>query len=56
MPEWFDLAPDAGVLELPPAPDGKALELHVGIRDGRTVAWWLDERGALLARAVVGEA
>jgi hypothetical protein len=55
-----DLAADHVVLELHEAltAPGPALELHV-VQDsetGATVAWWEDERGALLGVVVVGSA
>jgi hypothetical protein len=45
---WCDLV-DGGVLELL-AP----LDLHCRSVEGRTVAWWLDDRGRWLAVARVG--
>lgn len=45
----WTLAPDHLVVELPPVdPTGLALELHVWTVDGRTVAYWLTERGVWL--------
>ncbi len=55
-----DLAADHVVVEFHEAltAPGPALELHV-VQDsgtGATVAWWEDDRGALLGVAAVGSA
>jgi hypothetical protein len=50
---WWDLE-SGGVLELDAPASVPALELHWREVDGRTVAWWLDERGRWWGRAHVG--
>jgi hypothetical protein len=50
-PIWWSLGQHHGVLEL-----AYGLELHVLLGQHGCVAWWLNDRGAWLRRAAVGDA
>ena len=49
---WWTFDEMSGVLEF----DAPEVELHLEFVNGRSFAWWCDDRGRLLAIARVGRA